>query len=96
MRSVFVMICIGYASWGPTFSGTPRNTDRPAIKQLKEARKGKVSTRKGNRWRCKGNGPLRSRNRGAFELPKMPLIATVPLTALIVKPGGFPQVIFRR
>ena len=34
-------------------------------------------------WR-KGKGSPRNRNRGPFEFSKMPLIATVPLTILIV------------
>ena len=57
---------------------------KPTIKQLKEARKGNGPARKGNRWPRKGHGWPINRNQRPFSLSKMPLFATVPLTALIV------------
>ena len=64
---------------------------KPTIKQFKEARKGNGSPRKGNQWPRKGNGPACNRNRGPFNRRKCPLIATVPLTALLAGPWEIPS-----
>ena len=74
-----------YASWGPAFSGTPRNLDnqRPQIldRQLNNSKRpalGAHPPRNGNQWPRKGNGPPCNRNRKSFSSSKMPYLQRLP------------------